>query len=98
MSVRHRVRNNGRKLKHEAEVSADHMIDRLKEFGVEAREMAEERLDDIKSTANDYLKKGRRQAARIERSLEDRVGERPIMSLIGASALGFIVGCFLSRR
>jgi ElaB/YqjD/DUF883 family membrane-anchored ribosome-binding protein len=98
MSVRHRVRNNGRKIKHEVDASADHIVDRLKEFGAEAREAAEDQLDQIATAAKGYVKKGRKQAARWERSLEDQVGDRPIMALLAASACGFVLGLFMSRR
>lgn len=83
--------------KHAAQTVGSDLLHKAQKYGAEATEAVAERLDGLKETAADYYRTGREKAREYEQALESRVQDRPIMSVLTAVAVGFVVG-YLCKR
>lgn len=77
---------------------AHDVINRVRDLTGEALHAADRRVSRARKTADAYVKAGRKRAVRLEQSLEHGIGERPLMSLLAASIVGFLLGMLLCRR
>lgn len=86
---------------HEAKSRAQEMAgdvaDRAQRMGTAATEAVRERFDTMRETAADYYRVGRDKARDWEQAMERQVQDRPIVSILGALAIGFAIG-FMCRR
>ena len=55
-------------------------------------------IDSLRDVANEYVDQGRERATELTRTFEDKVHERPITAVLIGAAVGFVVGCLMSRR
>jgi ElaB/YqjD/DUF883 family membrane-anchored ribosome-binding protein len=55
-------------------------------------------IDSLRDTAGEYVDQGRERASELARTFEDKVHERPIAAVLIGAAVGFVVGCMMSRR
>ena len=62
------------------------------------RETAQERAGQLRSTAEEYYNVGRDRASELERSLEERIREKPINSVLVAAGVGMLLGIVWMRR
>ena len=77
---------------------ADMVMNRIKDLGTEAVQAADSHVRDMRDSANNYVKSGRKRAGRIERSVERSIEERPLMAVLAASIIGFVLGIVFARR
>jgi ElaB/YqjD/DUF883 family membrane-anchored ribosome-binding protein len=66
---------------------ATDVMESAKKAGVQAKEMVQERWDDLKSTAGDYAEQARDKFSKTEKAVEKRIKNRPFVSLL--MAVGF---------
>jgi ElaB/YqjD/DUF883 family membrane-anchored ribosome-binding protein len=55
-------------------------------------------IDALRERANEYVEQGRERATEFVEDVEGKIQERPVVALLVAAAVGFVLGCFLSRR
>lgn len=63
-----------------------------------AKDVAHEKLGDIKETASEYLKQGQEKAEEVGHSIEQLIKENPIKFLLIAAGVGIIFGRFFMRQ
>lgn len=91
-------RSNGNVVAPMLDGMADGIMNRIKNLSDEAVHAADAGVRGIRKSAGTYLKAGRKSAGRMERSVEHRIEERPIMAILAASIVGFFLGIIFSRR
>ena len=77
---------------------AEGIMNRIKNLSDEAVHVADAGVRGIRNSAGAYVKAGRKRAGRLERSFEHRVEERPLMAVLAASIIGFVLGIIFARR
>ncbi len=70
----------------------------LKELTKIGRSLASDTLGILKQGADEYYHQGLDKAKSIEKNLEGKVRNNPVVSLLIALGLGFLVGLILRRR
>lgn len=70
----------------------------LQDVGAKAREMASESVDTLRETANQYLDEGRQRVRELGETVQHRVQDQPMTSLLIATAVGFLLGILWVRR
>ena len=70
----------------------------LQEVGEKARQMASEQADSLRETANQYLDEGRQRVRELGETVQHRVQDRPMASILIATAVGFLLGLLFVRR
>jgi ElaB/YqjD/DUF883 family membrane-anchored ribosome-binding protein len=75
---------------------AQDMGQNIKEMGRIASTVVQDSLGQIKSGANEYYQKGVNKAQSAEKSLEVQVQSHPLLAMIVAVLVGFILGSFLT--
>jgi ElaB/YqjD/DUF883 family membrane-anchored ribosome-binding protein len=70
----------------------------LQEMGSAAKHMAQEQFEGVRDTMSTYYEQGRERALDLEHSLENRVRERPISSIVVATGIGFLIGMLWMRK
>ena len=70
----------------------------LQEMGASAKQLAQEKFEDVRESMVGYYEQGREKAMELEHSLENRIRERPISSLLIATGLGFLIGMLWMRK
>jgi ElaB/YqjD/DUF883 family membrane-anchored ribosome-binding protein len=78
---------------HRATIAQD-----FNEVGDAAKRVATDSVEAVRDTANQYLEQGRSRAKSIGESMQSKVQEQPVKSLLIASAVGFLLGAFWIRR
>lgn len=71
--------------------------DDLHEFGGRAKDMAKDKMDQVRTGAADAADRIQDKAQDMERSVEKFVREEPMKSLLIAAGIGIILGRFLMR-
>ncbi len=69
----------------------------IREKGAQLRGAAQEQLENIKESAQQYYERGRETAMEWEQNFEDYVREQPVKSILIAAGVGLLVG-FIWRR
>ena len=70
----------------------------VQDVGAKAREMASESVDSLRETANQYLDEGRQRVRELGDTVQHRVQDRPMTSILIATAIGFLLGVLWVRR
>jgi ElaB/YqjD/DUF883 family membrane-anchored ribosome-binding protein len=92
---------NTRHLKNEAASVAEQasvLAEDVRELGHAAKRTVAHGADAIRETANDYLEQGKTKAREAGEMMQEKVGEKPITSLLVAGAVGFLIGMLWVRR
>jgi ElaB/YqjD/DUF883 family membrane-anchored ribosome-binding protein len=55
-------------------------------------------VDAVRETAHEFIDQGRAKAQELTESMEDRVREQPVKSVLIAAGIGFVLGLFFLRR
>ncbi len=55
-------------------------------------------IDSLRTKATDYVDQSRERVTELAHTFEDAIHERPLTSILVAAAVGFVLGCFMSRR
>jgi ElaB/YqjD/DUF883 family membrane-anchored ribosome-binding protein len=90
-------RNGAEESKHIVEDVASDLLNTAKKVGAQAKEVVQERWENLRSTASDAVDQGRDKLQEVEHAVEERIQNRPFMSILMAIGFGFLVG-FLCRR
>lgn len=70
----------------------------LHELGGMAREMAQEKVEQVRAGATDCAKEGRQKVRNVEHSIEQYIREQPLKSMLIAAGAGMVLGRFWMRR
>jgi len=70
----------------------------LADMGSAAKQVAQEQYEGVRDTVSSYYDTGRERAMEFEQSLEKRIQERPISSVLVATGLGFLLGLVWMRK
>jgi len=70
----------------------------FRELGGMAKEMAQEKMEQVQAGAADYAKEGREKIQEVERTIEQYIRQRPVKSMLIAAGVGLVFGRFWMRR
>jgi ElaB/YqjD/DUF883 family membrane-anchored ribosome-binding protein len=70
----------------------------LQEVGNATRRMANDSVEAIRDTANQYLDEGRHRVRELSQTVQHRVQDQPMTSILIATAVGFLLGVLWVRR
>jgi ElaB/YqjD/DUF883 family membrane-anchored ribosome-binding protein len=70
----------------------------LKELGGMAREMAQEKVEQVQTSATDFTNESCKKVRQVGNSFEKYVGEHPLKSMLIAAGVGMLFGRFWMRR
>jgi ElaB/YqjD/DUF883 family membrane-anchored ribosome-binding protein len=71
---------------------------RLRNGAHERVDAVADSIDALRAQATDYVDQGRERAGELVHTVEDTFHERPLAAIFVAGAVGFVLGCFISRR
>lgn len=74
------------------------VVEDLQELGGMAREMAQEKVEQVRASAVDYAKEGREKIRSVEKSIEEYIREQPLKSMLIAAGVGLLLGRLWLRR
>ena len=77
---------------------ASAMAKDLQDMGASAKRMAAERAEMLRETANEYLDEGRARMRELGDTVQQRVQDQPMTSILVATAVGFLLGVLWVRR
>lgn len=77
---------------------ATEMKENLQEMGGIVRDAAQEKLGQLRTNVSEHYEQGREQMYSVERTVEQYLRQRPIMSVLIAAGVGLLVGRFCMRR
>jgi len=69
----------------------------VRELGDAATGAAREQVENVRGKAADFVGQGRDKFKDLEASLETRLREQPLKSMLVAGGIGFVLGLFLRR-
>jgi ElaB/YqjD/DUF883 family membrane-anchored ribosome-binding protein len=84
---------NGRLADHASTIAKD-----VHKVGDAARRVATDGVDAIRETAHQYLDDGKAQVRQLGDSVQQRVQDQPVKSLLIAAGIGFLLGAIWIRR
>lgn len=87
---RHR---NGHAPKHEATTR-----ERLHEMGEIAKDLAHEKIDQVRDFASEQAGQGQEKVQELGRTFTDSIREKPVRSMLIAAGVGLLLGRFWMRR
>jgi len=70
----------------------------LQGAGSSAKRTASDNAEALRETAIEYLEQGRARVRELGTSVQHRVQEQPVTSLLVATAIGFLIGLLCIRR
>jgi ElaB/YqjD/DUF883 family membrane-anchored ribosome-binding protein len=70
----------------------------LQEVGTATRQMASDSVEALRETANQYLDQGRTRVREMSDTMQTRIQEQPVKSILIATAVGFLLGVLWVRR
>ena len=78
---------------HRATIAQD-----IHEIGDAAKRVAKDGVEAVRETTQQYFDQGRSRARNVGETLQSKVQEQPLKSLLVAAAVGFLVGACWIRR
>ena len=70
----------------------------LQEVGSSAKRMAGDSVEALREAANEYLDEGRARVRELSDTVQTRIQEQPMTSILVATAVGFLLGVLWVRR
>ena len=70
----------------------------IQELGGMAREMAQEKVEQLRASASEYCEEGRDKVQQVEHSFEQFVRQQPLKSILIAAGVGMLLGGLWMRR
>ena len=92
------ARNGAKQLKHDAQRARKGVMHTVQKMGSEAVDALRDGYGDLRETAADYIGQGRDHAKSLERSMQRQIKQYPLTSVLASLGIGFLAGCFFSRR
>ena len=68
------------------------VVEDLQELGGMAREMAQEKVEQVRAGAAECAKERREKVRHVERSIEQYIREQPLKSMLIAAGVGMVLG------
>ena len=93
-----KMRNAAEEMKDAAEEKASDLMGTVKQVGADIARAAQDKFEDVRETAGEYLDQGRAKARELERSVEKRIQQQPLTALLVAVGIGFAIGFVCTRR
>ena len=72
--------------------------DGMHEMGAAVRGLASESVGALRDRAGEYVEHGRDRVREIGDTVESRIQEKPLKSVLVAAGIGLLIGMFCSRR
>ena len=92
------ARRGAKQVRRHAEEARNGVIDTVHKMGNEAVGALRDGYDDLHETASDYVRQGRKHVGDFERSVEKRIKQNPISTVLTCLGLGFLIGFLYTRR
>jgi ElaB/YqjD/DUF883 family membrane-anchored ribosome-binding protein len=89
--------NSGENAMGSIKETAQHITDNLRDVGQQARDVAAEKLGNIRQQAGEYYDQGKHRAEEWEQGIEQYVQDKPIQSLLIAAGVGVLLGILWKR-
>lgn len=70
----------------------------LREMGEIAKEVAQEKFEQVRSNASQCCEQGRDKLQQVEHTIEQYIRDRPLKSILIAAGIGLLFGRFWMRR
>jgi ElaB/YqjD/DUF883 family membrane-anchored ribosome-binding protein len=70
----------------------------LQEMGASARRVAGDSVEALRDSANEYIEEGRARVRELTDTVQTRIQEQPMTSILVATAVGFLLGVLWVRR
>lgn len=70
----------------------------IQELGGMAREMAQEKVEQVRANASEYCEEGRETVQQVEHRFEQFVRQQPVKSILIAAGVGMLLGGLWMRR
>ena len=70
----------------------------FKDVSTATKRVAADSVDAFRQTANDFLDEGRTKVRKVGESVQGKVQEQPVTSMLIAAGVGFLVGVLFARR
>ena len=67
-------------------------------LGSQMRDVASEKLSNLKGQAAEYYRQGKIRARAMEEDVVDYIREKPVQSILIAAGVGLLLGVFFRRR
>ena len=74
------------------------VVQDLQELGGMAREMANEKVEQVRAGAAEYVNDGRDKVRQLEHTVEQYIREQPFTSMLIAAGVGLVLGRFWMHR
>ncbi len=92
------VRHAARSVRSSANNQAHTVLRAVNKVRSEVTGALKDGIDDLREVAAGYVEHGRDTARSVGETFEEGVQQRPLTSVLAAIGLGFLVGCFFTRR
>ena len=70
----------------------------IHDVGTAARQMAADRMEEMRDRAGHFVDEGRERIRNAADTVQSRVQDRPVKSLLIAAGIGFLLGAWWMRR
>jgi ElaB/YqjD/DUF883 family membrane-anchored ribosome-binding protein len=95
---KHEPSDDLRQSANELRDAASQAVQSVQKMGTHARNLAQERIGDIREAAGDYYEQGREQASQLKENLEETIRDKPLRSALIAAGIGMLLGILWMRR
>jgi len=96
--IRQNVQELGSAARDAAEQAAGQFRDTATQRAAELRDAAAEQVCGMRDAAGEYIEMGRERAMGFEKTIEQRIREKPLQSMLIAAGVGLVVGAIWIRR
>jgi len=96
--VRQNLRDIGSIAQDAAKEKVSDLRDSVSEQAAELRDATSRKAEDLRAQAGDMYEEGRQRAFDFERTLEQRIREKPLQSVAIAAGVGILLGMIWNRR
>jgi ElaB/YqjD/DUF883 family membrane-anchored ribosome-binding protein len=103
------VKDSANRVANEAKDKATESLQSLKDLGSQAKtvaqdqlqrasQVAQEQMETIRDSASEYYEQGLAKAEELRGTVENRIQQTPLQSVMIAAGVGFVLGIILTRR
>jgi len=96
--VRQNLREIGSMAQDAAKEKVSHLQDAVSEQAAELRDATARKAEDLRARAGEFCDESRQRAVDFERTLEQRIRDKPLQSVAIAAGVGVLLGMLWVRR
>ncbi|HEX4145792.1 MAG TPA: hypothetical protein VHY91_19965 [Pirellulales bacterium] len=96
--VRQNLRDIGSIAQDAAKEKVTDLRDTVSQQAADLREATNRKAEDLRTRAGEFCDEGRQRAVEFERTLEQRIREKPLQSVAIAAGVGILLGMLWIRR